>query len=253
MSDLNAYCLNINLLTQEEIGVITSIIRHIEDNHKKVTVAMVAQENFVSTAFIYKMCKRLGFEGYSELFYYLTQVKEKKLPVKTSDSALLIENYSQELFGKFKDILDSNRGKRVYAIGKGLEEIVAEFMAHRLSLFGYSGYTDLMFYNNAFYKDETERWNSNNEPSFLIAISQSGNTREIVDNVKVAKNLNYKVILFTRAASSQLTELSDLVFVVEPQNQSLVGKIPNLFHGKAILAFEKLVAAYLMGDVPEEI
>ncbi len=253
MVDLNAYCLNINLLTAEEIGVVTSIINHIEASQKKVPVAQVAQENFVSTAFIYKMCKRLGFDGYSELFYYLTQAREKKFPIGKSDSASLITNYSKDLFDKFKVILDSNKDKRMYAIGKGLEEIVAEYMAHRLSLFGYSGYTNLMFYNNTFYRDQSARWSSNNDPSFLIAVSQSGNTKEIVDNVKVAKRMNYQIILFTRALDSQLTELSDVVFVVEPEKQSLVGQIPNLFHGKTILAFEKLISGYLLGEVPDEI
>lgn len=253
MTDLNAYCLNINLLTSEEIGVIRSIVNHIENDQKKTPVALIAQENYVSTAFIYKMCKRLGFDGYSELFYYLTRVREKTFPVTGNDSTLLISNYSKDLFDKLKVILDNNRGKRVYAIGKGLEEIVAQYMADRLSLFGYSGYTNLMFYNNAFYKDQTDKWVSNNEPSFLIAISQSGNTKEIVDNVKVAKNMNYQVILFTRTTESYLAELCDLVFLVAPEKQGLIGQLPNLFHGKTILAFETLFSNYLMGNVPNEI
>lgn len=253
MADANAYSLNINLLSSQEYDVVKCIIAHIEKGQKKVPVAQIAEENFVSTAFIYKMCKRLGFEGYSELFYYLMQAKEKKFPVKDNSSAQLITNYSIDLFNKMKDILDNNRGKQIYAIGKGLEEIVAEYIAQRLSLFGYSGFTNMMFYNNTFYKDQMAKWNSNNGPSFLIAVSQSGNTKEIVENVKAAKKMNYQIILFTRSTASQLSELSDIAFVVEPEKQNLVGQVPNLFHGKVVLAFEKLIAAYLMDQVPEEI
>lgn len=253
MSEFNAYSLNINLLTSEEKRVIRSILQHIEKDSKKTPIALIAQENYVSTAFIYKMCKRLGFDGYSELFYYLTQAR-KKTPTLAEDSdARLIANYSKERFQAMKDVFDRHRGKRVYAIGKGFEELVAQYMADRLSLFGYSGYTNLMFYNNTVYKDRSDRWVSNNEPSFLIAVSQSGNTREIVDNVKVAKDMHYEVLLFTRNDESTLTELSDLSFVVAPEKQGLIAQFPNLFHGKAILAFEKLLSCYVMGCVPEEI
>jgi len=253
MADLNAYSVNINLLTPEEISIVKSIIDHIEQGEKKVTVAQIAQENFVSTAFINKMCKRLGFNGYSELFYYLTQIRQKKLPADTKTSERLIENYSKEMFEKVKSIFDANRGKQVYAIGRGFEEIVAEYMAHRLTLSGFSAYTNLMFYNNTFYKDNSGHWYSNQSPSFLIAVSQSGNTREIIDNVKDARQLNYSIILFTRTDKSHLADMADVTIVVEPETQSLVGKIPNLFFGKAILAFEKLVASYLLGESPDAI
>ena len=253
MTEFNAYSLNINLLTSEEKGVIRSVLRHIENDTKKAPIALIAQENCVSTAFIYKMCKRLGFDGYSELFYYLTQAR-KKTPSDTDiGTSQLIANYSEERFQKMKDIFDCNRGKRIYAIGKGLEEIVAQYMADRLSLFGYSGYTNLMFYSNTVYKDQTDKWVSNNEPSFLIAVSQSGNTREIVENVKVAKDMHYQIILFTRMADSCLANLCDLSFVVAPEKQGLIAQIPNPFHGKAILAFENLLSCYVMGKTPDKI
>ena len=36
-------------------------------------IQQIASENYVSSTFIIKMCKRLGFEGYSELYYHLSQ------------------------------------------------------------------------------------------------------------------------------------------------------------------------------------
>ena len=64
----NYYYLLTNLLTEDERRVVTSIVQHIEEGAGKVGIQQIADENFVSTAFIMRLCKRLGFDGYSELF-----------------------------------------------------------------------------------------------------------------------------------------------------------------------------------------
>ena len=65
------YFLLTNLLSEDERKVITSITAHIERGEKRVGIQQIAAENYLSTASIVKMCKRLGFDGYSELYYHL--------------------------------------------------------------------------------------------------------------------------------------------------------------------------------------
>ena len=64
----NHYLLT-NLLSEEEERIITSITAHIEKGGKRPGIQQIANENYLSTTFIVKMCKRLGFDGYSELYY----------------------------------------------------------------------------------------------------------------------------------------------------------------------------------------
>lgn len=71
MGNGNYYLLT-NLISEDEKKVITSIVGHIERGEGNVGIQQIANENFVSPAFIVKFCKRLGFAGYRELFYYLT-------------------------------------------------------------------------------------------------------------------------------------------------------------------------------------
>ena len=70
---MSNYYILTNLLSDDERRVITSIVRHIELGGNKVGIQQIASENYVSTAFIMKLCKRLGFAGYSELYYNLAQ------------------------------------------------------------------------------------------------------------------------------------------------------------------------------------
>ena len=72
------YYLLTNLLTEEETKIITSIIQHIENDERRIGVQQIANENYVSPTYIIKMCKRLGFDGYSELYYHLQQTANAK-------------------------------------------------------------------------------------------------------------------------------------------------------------------------------
>ena len=65
--EMSNYYILTNLLSDDERRVITSIVRHIELGGNKVGIQQIASENYGSTAFIRKLCKRLGFAGYSEL------------------------------------------------------------------------------------------------------------------------------------------------------------------------------------------
>ena len=69
----DGYFLLTNLLSEDEKRVITSITAHIERGERRVGIQQIANENFLSTTTIVKMCKRLGFDGYSELYYYLSR------------------------------------------------------------------------------------------------------------------------------------------------------------------------------------
>ena len=50
------YYLLTNLLTEEETKIITSIIRHIENDERRIGVHQLANENYVSPTYIIKMC-----------------------------------------------------------------------------------------------------------------------------------------------------------------------------------------------------
>lgn len=52
------YFLLTNLLSEDERKVITGIAAHIERGEKRVGIQQIANENFLSTTSIVKMCKR---------------------------------------------------------------------------------------------------------------------------------------------------------------------------------------------------
>ncbi len=217
------YFLLTNLLSEDEQKIITSIAAHLERGEKRVGIQQVATENFVSTATIVKMCKRLGFEGYSELYYYL----------------------SRQLNGR--DELKASRQEKMFTTGAGFSNIVGSYIAQRLSICGFMVFNNVHFYDYMLFQD-AHHLPGGSEPSVMFAVSQSGETEPVLNDVRHAQQHGHKIMAFTKRGDSALARLADIVFVIDGSKQTLVGSLPNPFFGHVILAFEDLIAIYFDRD-----
>lgn len=246
MSNNNYYYLLTNLLTEDERRVITSIVQHIQQGAGRVGIQQIADENFVSTAFIMRLCKRLGFNGYSELFYYLLHssgAQEQELPTQALQN--LIANFDEGSVARFCELLAACREKKIFVIGEGFGDLIAEYIAERLAVCGFMVFNRVHFYDlMLFAEGESGQVIPNVSPAMIIAISQSGETESVLDNVRQAREKGFTVASFSRRPESTLASLSDLLFVINPVKQTLISEIPNSFFGKVVLAFEELLGAY---------
>lgn len=243
------YYLLTNLLSEEETNIITSIITHLERGERRVGIQQLAGENYVSSTFIIKMCKRLGFEGYSELYYHLSRMVEDS--GRTNAAARfrdLIDNYREGMEARFCGLLSRFRERKIFTDGRGFSDIVAGYLVQRLAVCGFMVFNQIHFYDFMIFHEEQDRPATNIDPSLLIAISQSGETEPVLNDVRAARQRGFRIVSFTKREDSTLAELSDLCFVVDGARQTLMGGIPNRFFGRVILAFEELMGCYLRGE-----
>lgn len=236
------YYLLLNNLNDQEAAVIKSIIRNIEAGAGRVSITQLAAEHFVSAAFIIKLSKKLGFSGYTELYYQLQKRREED--IETQQFAI---PYDEVSYHTLAEILEANRRKNAFVVGEGFGSVVADYITQRMAICGFMMYSSVHFYDYVIFREQNRQHglSSNIEPSFIIAISQSGETSSVLENVKRAKQHKFKVIAFTRVAESRLAHESDLVFLIDPVKQVLVGQLPNAFFGKTILLFEQLLSRVL--------
>ena len=246
----NNYYILTNLLTENEISVITCIVGHIESSPRRVGIQRIAKENYVSASFIMKLCKKLGFDGYSELYYHLSQHAGASSPEpskKTIQS--LVDNYDEASVDAFCECLRRFRERKLFAVGAGFADTIANYFVQRLAICGFMVFNHVHFYDLMMYTGYgKEPVHTNISPSVIFAISQSGETGTILDNVRCAVQRGFKVISFTRRADSTLAKLSDLCFLVEESKQTLINNVPNRFFGKVVLVFEELMSSYLHGS-----
>ena len=223
------YFLLTNLLSEDERKVITGIAAHIERGEKRVGIQQIANENFLSTTSIVKMCKRLGFDGYSELYYHLSR------QLASSGDDALVE--------RFCALLRERRSGKMFTTGEGFSNIVGTYITQRLSICGFMAFNNVHFYDYMLFQEE-HRGAVNDEAAIMFAVSQSGETEPVLNDVRHAKQHGHKIVAFTRRGDSKLAQLSDLVFVLDGTKQTLAGSLPNPFFGHVILVFEDLMARY---------
>lgn len=240
------YYLLTNLVSEEEKKVLTSIISHIEHGDGNVGIQQIANENFISPASIVKFCQRLGYGGYRELFFHLaTQVGGRSAEQDEESPFSMIDNCSEGTVDTFCLLLDAHQNQKMYAIGTGFAEHVAAYMVHRLSICGFTVFNSVHFYDYLLLKHGENTLVSNMEPSLMIAVSQSGESNIVLNDVLRARQQGFHIVSFTRRAESTLVSISDAHFLINESRQALVGNLPNSFFGKVIIAFEELVAEYL--------
>ena len=236
-----------NLLTEDERKVITSITSHIERGEKRVGIQQIASENFLSTTSIVKMCKRLGFDGYSELYYHLSRQMAASGGRQAEDLERLIDNYSPDLPARFRALLREVRDGKMFTTGEGFSNIVGTYIAQRLSICGFRAYNNVHFYDYMLFQEAHQRA-VRDETAVMFAVSQSGETEPVLNDVRHAKQHGHRIVSFTKRGDSSLARLSDLVFVLDGSKQTLAGSLPNPFFGHVILLFEELVAQYFEGE-----
>lgn len=236
-----------NLLTEDERKVITSITSHIERGEKRVGIQQIASENFLSTTSIVKMCKRLGFDGYSELYYHLSRQMAASGGRQAEDLERLIDNYSPDLPARFRALLREARDGKMFTTGEGFSNIVGTYIAQRLSICGFRAYNNVHFYDYMLFQEAHQRA-VRDETAVMFAVSQSGETEPVLNDVRHAKQHGHRIVSFTKRGDSSLARLSDLAFVLDGSKQTLAGSLPNPFFGHVILLFEELVAQYFEGE-----
>ena len=236
------YFLLTNLLSEDERKVITSITAHIERGEKRAGIQQIA-ENYLSTASIIKMCKRLGFDGYSELYYHLSR-QLTGTDKRTEDTlGSFVDNYSDELVSRFCELLRARRKGKIFTTGEGFSNIVGTYIVQRMSICGFMAFSNVHFYDYMIFQ-EAQKSADADERDIMFAVSQSGETEPVLNDVRHAKQHGQKIISFTRWSDSTLAQLSDLVFVVDGAKQTLAGSLPNPFFGHIILIFEELMARF---------
>ena len=236
-----------NLLTEDERKVITSITSHIERGEKRVGIQQIASENFLATTSIVKMCKRLGFDGYSELYYHLSRQMAASGGRQAEDLERLIDNYSPDLPARFRALLREALDGKMFTTGEGFSNIVGTYIAQRLSICGFRAYNNVHFYDYMLFQEAHQRA-VRDETAVMFAVSQSGETEPVLNDVRHAKQHGHRIVSFTKRGDSSLARLSDLVFVLDGSKQTLAGSLPNPFFGHVILLFEELVAQYFEGE-----
>ena len=202
-------------------------------NLKKLGIRKVAKDNYTSTTTIYKLCKKLKLEGYSDMIYnlsYSTNLTNNSIiDIYTNTNKQIDTNLQL-----FIEILKKYKNKLIMFVSTGISQTIVNYMNERLSVNGYRSIANAhLQILSPEYKEEV----------LVITISQSGETKNLVDILNQAKNSEIDIISFVGNSNSQIAELSTLSIIIQGQNKfSSLQNQPNTFFSELILVFECFIS-----------
>lgn len=185
-----------------------------KDFNKEFSADEVSQELYVSKATLTRFAKKCGSSGYREFIYNYKNSGNSK-ENNPSDFLINVLNSYQELLNKTYSIIDEKKlirivnllgeQKKVYFYGMGSSGITAKetkFRFMRLGLVCESVTDSHIMRVNKVIIDET---------CLVVGLSMSGQTQEVLDGLKSAKERGAKTVLLTANKGAESLNYCDEV------------------------------------------
>lgn len=191
-----------------------------KSNLKQLTIQKVADETYTSKSTIFRLSKKLGFEGFTDMIYHLSKqdvnVENKDLDtyvrgINEDVRNIFIQN--EKALAQFSQMIQENKSA-LYVIGTGYSGILGEYFYKKVL-----GKGELVYYANGA-DSNTLFINNLHRISQIICISKSGETALVNNKAMIAKEQGKGVISFTHSSDNTLARQSDIAFIVD-DNQFL--------------------------------
>ncbi|HBM75447.1 MAG TPA: MurR/RpiR family transcriptional regulator [Clostridiaceae bacterium] len=231
--ELSRLVKNYDELTGLEKMVVENIMAE-PDQVIRLTVNELAEKMFVSKTTIINLSKKLGFEGFTDLRYYIKEYLINKTGKKQNVTydGILANLYSEitktlslqneENISKIAELLQN--AKTVYVIARGASKPIADLLSSRLSILKIKS----IFINDY---NLIEIISERIVPGeVLILISLSGETEKIKNAAKIARAKNVDVVGITSFSNNALQEIANYKMFcfsnkAETKNNDLVSRV----------------------------
>lgn len=214
----------------------TSIYKYIIKNIStviKMSVRDLANTTHVSTATVVRFCQKLDCQGFVEfktklkIFNYgltLPDVDDELDVIKEFFNYAQTDDFSAKIdrFVKF-----AQEAQTICFLGIGTSGLLGKFGARYFSNVGYFS----QGIDDPYYPPPTD----DNQNSLLVVLTESGETREIIDQIKMYQSQKTKIVVITNVAGSTIDRMSDLSLhyyvkdIILPQTYNISSQIPVLY------------------------
>lgn len=230
-SALGTLSSSLDLFGKAERRVATFIVKHPYEA-VEMNVSALAKASGCSESTVVRMCQHAGFKGYYQLRLLVARelgdersgerrsyqggsnAVEQAISANSANLAALASPDNVKAVSAAVDMLRGARKVLVCASGNTLP--VALDMSFRLNRFNIESYSSTVFENVFNYIS-----NSGHD-DVLVAISKSGATNLVFEEVSFAKHVGMRVIAITGDFDSRLGKAADLVILSDKADGGLV-------------------------------
>lgn len=225
------------------------ILHYLEANSKNILnirIQKVANDNFTSTSSVFRLAKKLGFSGYKELSYFLTNShKDNDLSNMDELSALSLAkdihfmfNKNKNAFNLLKSSFEANNS--IIIIANGYSSILGEYLYKKLLMKGIRTMQISATDSNKILE------NNLNNLTHVIIISRSGETVSLLNLLKIVLDAkthhNIQIVSFTQNSNNSIAKQADIDFKIIDANKADWDNLSSSqFHPFLLMYFEHLL------------
>lgn len=226
------------------------ILKFIEDNSERIvkgmTITELANYNYTSISSVFRLARKLGFKGYTDLVYALSN------PDLDERLDHLDDQHIQDLSRGFLRLFQNNEEtlnalvtenppkKAVLVVGNGYSKIMADFLSMRFLAKGIQ--------SSAISSSDTMQILRNNLKSLshVFCVFKSGETSSVIVFLEFAKEHTIPIISFTQNESSTISKLSDYSFIIDKgPTQDWDNANATAYYSMLLLYFEVFIKNWL--------
>ena len=208
-------------LTKSEKKIANFIMKNFE-KAKNMTSYEISNKVNVGQATVIRFSKKLGYVSFNELINSINKLEQEDILEKNISLSDDITTTNTKIANQYIDVvkltLELNPAKifeevieeiikaeRIVVLGIGNSAIVSTDFVNKLARVGMNAFTNLDTHL------QFSMITNLRKKDLLILISDSGETREIVEAAKLAKENNTKIIAITKFTKNKLHSYSDYI------------------------------------------
>lgn len=233
-------------LTETEEMVLTYIVEHM-DEVLKMGVRGIARENYTSSSTIMRLTKKLGYSGFVDMYYKLLPLTGITRAEEMDDmqfinsfcSNSLLQYNSYEMIKDFAGKICQMKTQFIFIYATGFSAMAAEYLTKKLLVLGKKCiYCNGMDSIGVFENNLTDM-------GMVIVISKSGETEQVADRMKTARENGIFTVSFTNEADNRVSALADIRFRIEDSNKlDDRNMMANTFFPNVLMLMELLIYEY---------
>lgn len=224
-------------------------------------VSALAKRSHCDAAQVIRLCKKLGFDGFSSFKSHVTRellnqrrTLDSQIPSPQSTFEQLKAKFAEDFSRTINDTLNEideatmmaavakiRAARQILIAGFGSSGLAARDLQTKLLRLGF----------NALFLDDAENLRQMcaalSKGSLLIAFSFGGSTRYLIDSTQLARKAGAAIIVFTNYPDSPLAAASDLTLLTTADEQQLrLGAMASIISQH--VAIDVLVSLLAMQD-----
>lgn len=234
-------------LTDLELSILEYVVEHIE-KIQEMGVREVAEETFTSPASVIRLSKKLGYTGFTDMYYSLLPIVKKAEQstyeeghgILDFDFSEVLSEFSEEMIENFNTHIFNKSEKYIFIYATGFSDIIAGYMYKKLLVLGRkviisSGSDSIGIFENNL-----------DDISSVLVVSKSGETNQVYNKLVKAVEADIYTISFTQNAENRIAERSDLnIPITDLHPLDDRNMLPNVFFPGVLMTFEFLLEKYM--------